>query len=488
MATETSPLRTLAVKSTAWYGASRVWGQLVSWGVTVLLARLLVPGDYGLFAMALSVLMVLELLQEFGLGVAIIQKRDLTRQQVNGVFWVVTATSLVLTAATFLAAGPISAFYAEPRLTWALRILCLTFLLNSVGMIPYNLLTKALNLQRRAIAEGMGTAAAALIALGLAYMGFGVWSLVLGHLGRAIVLNTALLIFAGWLPGLEVARDGMRDVITFGLRIAGMHIVGNISPAVATFIVGRLMGGTALGLYGMAQSLAEGPHRVSTGIINQVSFPVFSKLQDDREELANYFLKISKYLGLITLPAQVGLVLVAPDVVPLLLSSKWEAVVVPFQIICLESAVVMMTLTASPLLTALGRASFMLRRSFLSLASMSAATFIGVPFGLAGVALARLAVMVPLRLTLLVPCLWALEVPFRVYLRTLASPFFSTAVMAAAVVGVRHVMADSGLWERAVASAVVGAVSYVGALLVLDRNLVHEVHIMAHDLLSRTKA
>jgi O-antigen/teichoic acid export membrane protein len=312
----------------------------------------------------------------------------------------------------------------------------------------------------------MGTAAAALIALGLAYMGFGVWSLVLGHLGRAIVLNTALLIFAGWLPGLEVARDGMRDVITFGLRIAGMHIVGNISPAVATFIVGRLMGGTALGLYGMAQSLAEGPHRVSTGIINQVSFPVFSKLQDDREELANYFLKISKYL----------------------LSSKWEAVVVPFQIICLESAVVMMTLTASPLLTALGRASFMLRRSFLSLASMSAATFIGVPFGLAGVALARLAVMVPLRLTLLVPCLWALEVPFRVYLRTLASPFFSTAVMAAAVVGVRHVMADSGLWERAVASAVVGAVSYVGALLVLDRNLVHEVHIMAHDLLSRTKA
>jgi O-antigen/teichoic acid export membrane protein len=238
----------------------------------------------------------------------------------------------------------------------------------------------------------------------------------------------------------------------------------------------------------MAQSLADGPHRVSTGILNQVSFPVFSKLQDDRDELANYFLKISKYLALITLPAQVGLVLVAPDVVPLLLSSKWDGVVIPFQIICLESAVVMMTLTATPLLTALGRASFMLRRSFLSLASMSAATFIGVPFGLAGVALARLIVMVPLRLTLLVPCLWALEVPFRVYLRTLASPFFSTVVMALAVVGVRHVMADSGLWERAVASAVVGAVSYVGALLVLDRNLVREVQSMARDLLSRSKA
>lgn len=488
MATETSPLRTLAVKSTAWYGASRVWGQFVSWGVTILLARLLVPADYGLFVMALSVLTVLELMQEFGLGVAIVQRRDLTRQQINGVFWVVTITSLLLTAATFLAAEPISEFYGEPRLTWALRILCLTFLLNSVGMVPYNLLTKALNLQRRAMAEASGTGAAALVSLVLAYFGFGVWALVLGHLARAVVLNGLLLVFAGWMPTFEIARDGMRSVITFGLRIAGMHLIGNISQTVATFIVGRLLGGTALGLYGMAQSLAEGPHRVSTGMINQVSFPVFAKLQDDREELARYFLKISKYLALVSLPAQVGLILVAPEVIPLVLSSKWEPAVVPFQIICIESAVVMMTLTASPLLTAIGRASFMLRRSLFSLGAMSIATLVGVPFGLVGVALARLMSMVPLRLSLLLPCLWALEVPFRVYVRTLASPLLATAVMAVAVVAARLVMAEAGLLERAVTGVVVGGVSYVGALVVLDRRLITEVHTLARDVLSRSKA
>lgn len=303
MTAPTAPLRTLAVKSAAWYAASRIWGQLVSWVVTVVLARLLVPGGYGLFAMALSVLMVLELLQEFGLGVAIVQKRDLTGQQVNGVFWVIASTSLLLTAATFSAAGPISALYGEPRLRWVLRILCLTFLLNSVSMVPYNLLTKLLDLRRRALAEAMGAAASALMAFTLAFHGFGPWALVLGHLSRAIVLNGALFVFAGWVPGLDTSRDGMRGVIAFGLRIAGTHLIGNISPAVSTFIVGRLMGGTALGLFSMAQSLAEGPHRVSTGVINRVSFPVFSKLQDDRPALASYFLKISKYLYLRTLAA-----------------------------------------------------------------------------------------------------------------------------------------------------------------------------------------
>lgn len=488
MTTATAPLRTLAVKSAAWYGASRVWGQLVSWGVTVLLARLLVPGDYGLFAMSLSVLMVLELLQEFGLGVAIIQKRDLTRQQVNGVFWVVTSMSLVLTAATFIAAGPISVLYGDERLTWALRVLSLTFLLNSVGMVPYNLLTKALNLQRRAMAEAMGAAASALGALVFAYLGFGVWALVLGHLARAIVLNGALLVFAGWIPGVDVAREGMREVFAFGLRIAGMHIVGNISPAVATFIVGRFLGGTALGLYSMAQSLADGPHRISTGMINQVSFPVFSKLQDDREELANYFLRISKYLAVVTIPAQVGLILIAPDLVPLMLSSKWEPVVVPFQVICLESAIVMVTLPASPLLTALGRAGLLLHRSVLSLSCMSVATLIGVPFGLEGVAIARLLGTVPLRMSVVVPCLWALRMPFGTYLRAFVSPLICAGLMGLVVVVLQHLLIDSGRLERVAISCAAGVVTNLAAVALLDRTLLREGRTIVRELFSRSRA
>ena len=490
MSTETgAPLRTLVVKSAAWYGGTRLWGQLLSWVITILLARLLLPADYGLFAMASSVLTMLELLQEFGLGTAIIQRRDLTPRQVNGVFWIVFGSSLALTTATVLAAEAIGGLYAEPQLAGVVRVLCLTFLLDSVGMVPYNLLSKALDLRRRSIAEVLGSAAKTLISLGLAYAGFGVWALVWGHLTRAVVLNGALLVFSGWWPGLRVTREGMRGVLTFGLRIAGMHLVGSASPAITALILGRFLGGAALGLYAMGMSLSEAPHRISTAMINQISFPVFSRLQDEPEELARYFLRISKYLALISLPAQVGLSLVASDLVPLLLSSRWEAVTVPFQIMCLESAVVIVTLTATPLLTALGRAGFLLGRSLFSVSVIAAATLVGVSFGLVGVVAARLIVTVPIRGSVLLPCLWRLGIPLRTYLAAMTSPLLATGLMTAVVLVVQHVLLpEAGHMKRLVVSVLAGTLAYPGALLFLDRGLVAEVGIIARDVVSRAKA
>ena len=490
MSTETGvPLRTQAVKSAAWYGGTRLWGQLVAWVVTILLARMLLPADYGLFAMAFSVLTMLEVLQEFGLGTVIVQRRDLTQAQINGVFWIVFGSSLALTTAAILTAEVISGFYAEPQLAGVLRLLCLTFLLDSIGMVPYNLLSKALDLRRRSIAEVLGAVAKMVISLCLAYTGFGVWALVWGHLARAVVLNGALLVFSGWWPRLQVTRDGMGGVLIFALRIAGMNLVGSTSPAITALILGRYLGGAVLGLFTMATSLAEAPHRISTAMINQISFPVFSRLQDEPEELSRYFLRISKYLALISLPAQVGLVLVASDLVPLLLSSRWAAVTVPFQIMCVESAVVIVTLTSTPLLTALGRASFLLGRSVLAVSVLAVATLVGAPFGLVGVVATRLVAMVPIRGSLLLPCLRELRIPFRTYLVTMASPLLATGLMTAAVLAVRHVLlAEAGHLERLVVSALTGALAYPGALLFLDRGLMAELGTIARDLVSRPKA
>jgi PST family polysaccharide transporter len=490
MRTDTAPpLRAQAVKSAAWYGVTRLWSQLLSWGVSIMLARLLMPADYGLFAIALSITMLLELLQDFGLGTALVQRQGLTRPQINAVFWVVMASSLTITAGTFLAADALSAFYAEPSLTWALRVLCLTFLLNSVGMVPYSLLTRALNLRHRSLADVTGSTAGAVASLILAYLGYGVWALVLGQLTRSLVIACMLFALSRWVPGLDVTREGLGDLLLFGVRIAGMHVVGNLAPTVSVFVLARVLGGAAVGLFSMAQGLAEAPHRISTAIINQVSFPVFSRLQGQPEMLASYFLNISKYLAVVSLPIQAGLVLVAPDLIPVLLSAKWEAMIVPFQIVCVESAVVVLTLAASPLLTALGKANLLLARSFLSVCAMVTATLVGVPFGLVGVAVARVVAMVPLRLTLLVPCLWALAVPMRTYLRNLVSPMLATALMSAAVLTVRHTLpSDARPIERLGVSVLVGAVTYVVAILLLDRTVGTDLRHVAKDLLSTSKA
>jgi O-antigen/teichoic acid export membrane protein len=483
------PLRALAVKSAAWYGATRIWGQAISWAVTILLARVLTPQDYGLFAIALSVLTLLELLQEFGLGTAIVQHQDITPQQVNAVFWIVTTTSLALTAVTFVAAGSISALYAEPRLAWTLRVLCLTFLLNSLGMVPYNLLTKDLNLRYRSLAEACGSATSAVVALLFAYHGYGVWALVLGHLARAIILNSALAILARWTPSLDVTFDGMRRVITFGLQVVGTHIVGSFNLALQTMILARLLGGRAVGLYSMGQSLAEGPHRISTAIINQVSLPVFSKLQRDDALLRIYYLKISKYLAAVSLPLQAGLLLVAADLIPLLLSDKWEGIVTPFQLFCMESAIVVMTLTSSPLLTARGRPDLLFRLSTLSVFLQATAILVGARFGLTGVVAARLIAIAILRSSVLVLGLRELSLSVSVFLGNLRSPLTATGLMVAAVLLADSLpLPNAGRLEHLAIRVVVGAAVYPIALLFLDRNLGSDVRTMAHDLFSASKA
>ena len=482
-------LRAVAVKAAAWYGATRLWAQALSWGVTIVLARLLTPGDYGLYAMALSVLLMLELLQEFGLGTAIVQRHDLTREQINGIFWFVAGTSFVLATVTFVAAPLAASFYAEPRLTWTLRILCVNFLLNSLGMVPYNLLTKEIDLRHRSLSEACGSAASAIVALVLASAGFGVWALVLGYLGRAIVLNGALTVFARWRPGLDASFRGMRSVLAFGMRVAGMHLIGNFSPTVTTFVLARLLGPASVGLYSMSQGLADAPHRLSTSIINQISLPVFARVQADRHQLATYFFQISRTLALVALPLHAGLIVTAPDLVPALLSSKWLEMVVPFQIMCVESAVVVLTLTASPLLTAVGRVDILLQRSMLSLGAMTVAAVVGGPFGLAALTVARVVLILPLRLCILRDGLRELGVTYMAYARHLGSPLIATALMSAAVM-LAHVglLAAAGPFERLVAEVLLGGATYGLALPLLDRPLLGEVKTIARDLWSRSHA
>ncbi len=483
------PIRTLAMRSAAWYGATRLWGQLISWLVTLLLARLLLPRDYGLFAMALSVLSLLELLQEFGLGTALIQRQNLTQEQINSVFWVVAGASLVLTAGTFLAAGAISGVYGEPQLAWPLRILSLTFLLNSLGMVPYSLMTKAINLRQRSLAEACATTASALVALTLASMGWGVAALVLGHLARAVVSCALLTIFSGWLPGLAVSRDGVRGLLSFGLKVAGSHLVGSGSTALGTFVMARMLSSAAVGLYSMAESLTEAPHRLSTAVINQVSLPVFAKLQHDRESLAAHFLKISKFLCVVSLPMQIGLALVAPDLIPLLLSPSWSPMTVPFQILCLQSTMVLSTLTCSPLLTARGRATLLFGLSVASFACLVGGVLVGSLFGLVGIAVARLITTLPLRLVMLLQTLRELEVTFGTFLKTLSAPIGASAVMTAAVLAVRHAwIQPASRIELLTLSIAGGAVTYAVALFLLDRTLVPDLKIMARDLRGTSNA
>ena len=486
---ESTELRRRAVKSTAWFGVTRIGGQVSVWLVTIVLARLLTPADYGLFAMALSVLAFVEIFQEFGLGAAIIQRQQVTREQLNAVFWIVVGASTALAGVVVLTADYAGVFYGEPQLPALLRVLSLAFVLNSFGMVPQTLLTREIFLHRRSMAEAAGVMLSIPTALGLAYLGYGVWALVVSHVARAVTFNLTLAIVAQWRPGLAVTLVDMRGILGFGLRIFSVHVIVTIANAVNVGIIGRLLGGHSVGLYSMGRGLADGPHRISTSIISQVSFPVFSKVQSDRASLTRYFLVISKYLAIISLPIQVGMALIAAELVPIVLSPSWNEVIPVLQLFALSGVAVVLSLPVTPLLNARGRPDIVVKFAGVSSAATAIALFIGATFGLVGVAVAWLVALVPARWILLYLGLQELDISIRAFSRHLLSPFLATTGMALLLLVLRQLVAgEMPPLIRMGVEIVTGGMAYAALLLLLDRRLGADIRTMARDLFGAARA
>jgi teichuronic acid exporter len=486
----TMDLKTRTIKATAWYASTRLWMQGLSWAVTLVLARLLTPNDYGLFAMALAVISFFELFQDFGYGVAIVQRDDLTDRHLSTIFWIVSVASLVVTAFAFIGAGFAARFYSEPRLAWMVRLLSLTFLLNSLGMVPYSLLTKEIDFRQRSLAEAYGVVSSAAVTLGLAYMGYGVGALLSGHLVRTAVRNGAMIRACRWFPGLVFSWAGMRDITTFGLNVAGASGITSISEVVSVSIIGRFLGGYDLGLYSMADSLGRSNplHRLSTAVLNQLSLPVFAKLQRNDEQLRMYFLKITKYLAVISLPMQIGLALVATDAVYVLLSQKWLPMVGILQIFSLGGICYILPLPTGPLLQARGRADLGLRLSVLSAVALTIAFLIGAKFGLSGVALGWLVAFCAVRVYMLSFGMREIGLTLRTYLENLLAPLAATAAMAAAILALRMALASpASALERLALDVGIGAVVYGLVLIVIDRGFGTEVRHIVHEMFAGSR-
>jgi len=482
-------LRTRAIKSTAWLLTFRLGSQLLSWVVTIFVARFLTPADYGLFAMALTVVGSVELLRELGLGTAIIQRQDLTAGHLNTIFWIVALVSTALVSVLWIGAGAVATFYAEPRLVWVLRILGVTVLLNFIGFVPYSLLTKDIDFRRRSIAAMVGVISASIVTLSLAYLGYGVWALIFGQLTNAATFNVGLVLAARWVPGLRLSFRDIAGILKFGLRLSAVSAIGLVSPIANRALVGRFLGAPALGLFTMAETLAEAPHKISSGAIHQLSLPIFAKLQREEVELRRYFLKITKYLALATFPAQVGMALVAQDLIVVLLTSRWTPMILLFQLFCVGNLFHILTLPPYPLLVARGRAGTLLKFNGAAAIATAAAILLGTQISLVAVGAAWLVALAAFKIVLLSLALREVGIAARTYLRHIVPSIIATIVMSATVLVARHVDAtgSAGI-QRLAFEVVLGASVYVAMLLAVDRKLVGEMKSIIHDMFISSRA
>jgi O-antigen/teichoic acid export membrane protein len=379
-------LQRRVVSGLAWKGSSQVFLQVSRLAVAVVLARLLAPEQYGLAAMAVVVTTLVLVFSDLALGAALVQRRTLSEEDRSTVFWTATGAGVFFTLLGIAAAGPIASFYGQPDVKPLVAVLSLSFLVTSLGTTQSALLTRELSFRSLELRMMAGTVAGAAVGIGSALLGAGAWAIIFQQLAISVVSTTLLWLVSPWRPRLTFSLASLRDLGGFSGAVFGQRLLYYLHANVDKVLVGRVLGPAALGLYGLAYSVVAVPFSRLAVPIAEVLFPAFSRLQDDRRALADSWVRASRLVAAISMPALVGLAAVAPDFVAVVLGEKWRSIAPIVQILAWVGLLQSLQTLNAPLLQALDRTGTLLRYSVFFFCAHLTAFVVGIQFGVVGVA------------------------------------------------------------------------------------------------------
>ncbi|HEX5045996.1 MAG TPA: lipopolysaccharide biosynthesis protein [Gammaproteobacteria bacterium] len=457
-----------AIAGVKWGAVAKLSTQVVSWAVTLLVVRLLVPADYGLMALCGVVLTTLSGLAELGLGASLIQARTLTDHDLKRVAGALWLLNVACAAVIFLAAPLIATVFAQPRLDAVLRVSTVQLLLGAAAAVPEALAYRALRFRWLAAADitaGLATSAAT---LALALGGFGVWSLVLGTIGGAAV-RTVLLVARSPLIRPTLELSGIGSLLRFGGAWSGARFAWQLTYQVDVLIAGRFLTQEAVGIYSVAMQLANLPLQKGMSIVNGVAFPAISRLQDDLPRMRRRLLDAIRVLSFGAVPALWGISAVAGEFVEVALGEDWEAVVPTLQAIALIAPLRMLATLLATALSAVGRADVELVNTLVSLAVAIVAFGLGVRWGLQGLTAAYV-MAVGVSFALNFPrTVRIVQISARDIVNATRSTFLAGALMLVCVNAARAGLPIESHALRLMGLIGVGGVAYTATLLLLDR-------------------
>lgn len=463
-----------------WTAGARFAGQLFTWAITLVIIRLLAPSDYGLMAMTMVFVFVVDHLADLGLSVSVVQARKLEREQLQRVYGALIVSNLAGAALVFASAPVIAGFFGEPQLTTLVRAMSLQFVFAAASALPSALLQRDLRFQALSLIDLSAAVSGSLIALVLAFQGYGVWALIAATLGKAALRAVALNLFA--LPRVTPRFDvtGMRELFTFGGLTTLNRILWVCSSQVDALIVGRLLGKEALGFYSVALHLATLPLTKLLGVVQPVAMPAFARIQDDLPRGAEALKRAVRVLVMGAFPVFWGLSCVAPEIVGVILGPKWVAALLPLQLIPLVMPLRLVTGFTNTAVNGVGRVDVSLKNTLTIFVVMSAGFVVASRWGVTGVSLAWV-ILYPFLLA------FALRRSLEVFslrvtdiLRELARPFAATVLMYGVVTALRY--AVEGLMSQAeqlAALVAVGVLTYAAATLVFNRPALWELMSLA---------
>jgi teichuronic acid exporter len=460
----------------AWSGLARLSSQMVTWLVTLGVARLLVPADYGIVASATIYLGLVRLVTEFGLGTAIVTQRNLTDRQVSQLGGFAALLGVGAWVITFALAAPVAALLRVPALSTVLPVLGFATAVSTLNSLPTALLQRSLDYRSLSQLELLRSLAASLSLLLYAWLKFGYWALVLNEVTAVSVYAIALYLRTRY----RLARPRLADIRS-SLRLSGELVIARFASFAYTntdvTIVARRFGAAVLGDYSMAWTLTSVPSEKLGSVLMSVTPGVLARVQHDTVELSRYFLLLIEGLSLLLLPATVGISLTAQTFIPLLLGEKWRGAIPIVEALGILLALRSISPVCGQVLVARLRSDIVMKYSIAAAVIMPISFLVGSHWGVMGVTFAWLTVSPMLSLTLFAITCREISLPVRQLLAVVARPLGAVLLMAVAVLAARAALASTTLPPASQLSALIltGAIVYLGTLALTMRDRVLRV-------------
>ncbi|MEX0816678.1 MAG: lipopolysaccharide biosynthesis protein [Gaiellales bacterium] len=455
------------------YGGRNVAAMLA----TLVLVRLVEPEAFGLIALAWVALTVAFELEGAGIGAALVYHRGSLAKAASSAFVFTVAAGAAVYAVVFAVAPLLATAFETPALTDVIRVLALLLVLRSFGTVPSALLEREIDFRSRAKAEVAGALVQVAVSVGLAFGGYGVWSLVFGQLAGSAVQTALYWLFVSWRPSLRLASLATaRELFRYGRFVSATNVVNIANNSVDNIVLGRLLGTASLGIYAVAFRLADFPNYVIGHVVSGAMFTVYTLLRDERDRVLRAYLQNLQRIALFALPVSIGLVVAAEPVVLALLGEEWRAAVTPLRILAIYGLIKSLVAPSGDIFKGVGRPQLGLVFGGAQVAVSLAALLILAPaYGLAGAAGAMLLALVTCGVVRLAWSLRLLDGSLAELGRALAPSLLCGAVLAAALVALLPVVEPFGPAAELAILTAAGAFAYVAATAVFARSIVRPI-------------
>lgn len=327
-------LKEKTVKGVIWSSIDRFTTQGISFVFSMLIARMLLPSDYGVIAMLGIFMAVSQCFIDSGFGAALIRKKDRTETDFCTVFYFNIVVSCLFYGLLWLASPYIAQFYDMPLLENVTKVWGLNLIVGALSGIQNAQLSIAIDFKSRAKISVITTLFTGAIGLWLAYSGYGVWALVYQGLSSAVLRCILLWCIVRWMPRLIFSWQSFKELFSFGSKLLASSLIDTVYSNIYTLVIGKFYSASSLGVYSRANQLAQFPSSNITGVLQSVTFPVLSTIQDEEDRLANAYRRFLRLSAFVVFPLMLGLSAVADPFIRLVLTDKWEGSIYLLQIIC----------------------------------------------------------------------------------------------------------------------------------------------------------